>query len=107
MDGDSGHDRCGTRSIKKQTLECSVLAALFENVFTEATLSPLQKESQQLFGDNQTAAALHSRREVQVRLITCAHFSVQETSRTEECRTAAFGLTTVLRVMPFGISSKG
>ena len=46
MDGDSGfyrcHDRCGTRGIKKETLEQAVLDVLFDQVLTLDSLAELK-----------------------------------------------------------------
>ncbi len=47
MDGDSGfyrcHDRCGTRGIKKETLEEAVLELLFDEVLTLENLAELKE----------------------------------------------------------------
>ena len=48
IDGDGGyyrcHDRCGARSIKKETLERAVLDEIFVELFSEEYLSALQAE---------------------------------------------------------------
>jgi hypothetical protein len=57
VDGDSGHyrchDRCGVRSIKKETLERAVLDEIFEAVFTRDMLLELQSEVRRLFSQTQ------------------------------------------------------
>ena len=57
VDGDGGyyrcHDRCGIRSIKKETLERAVLGELFDSIFTGKVLADLQAEIRRLFDENQ------------------------------------------------------
>ncbi|HNP64252.1 MAG TPA: recombinase family protein [Woeseiaceae bacterium] len=57
VDGDGGyyrcHDRCGVRSIKKETLERAVLDEIFEAIFTRDMLLELQAEVRRLFATSQ------------------------------------------------------
>ena len=57
IDGDGGyyrcHDRCGVRSIKKETLEHALTDALFYQFFTEDSFVRLQQEVEELFAEQQ------------------------------------------------------
>ena len=57
VDGEGGyyrcHDRCGIRSIKKETLERAVLDGLFESIFSQDVMVDLQAEIRRLFDQSQ------------------------------------------------------
>ena len=57
VDGDSGfyrcHDRCGVKSIKKETLEQALTDTLFKQFFTEESFALLQQEVEELFAEQQ------------------------------------------------------
>ena len=57
IDGDGGyyrcHDRCGARSIKKETLEHALTDTLFRQFFTEDCFDRLRREVEELFAEQQ------------------------------------------------------
>ena len=57
VDGDGGyyrcHDRCGVKSIKKETLEHALIDTLFDQFFNEESFLLLQQEIEELFIEQQ------------------------------------------------------